>query len=120
MFQFYNSRVASLEDLEEVLVLEQAHLQKKYPQDQDKCRFLSWQAPWRKESLEHYFNLGWSFLLRSSSNRREKERDSRHRDKDKNQGQGQGQDKNQGQGQGQDKYQGQGQGQDKNQGQNKE
>ena len=26
--------------------------------------FASWVAPWRKESLEHYLKLGWSFVSR--------------------------------------------------------
>ena len=65
----YISKVASLEDLEEIHAWEQFKLKEKYSQDKDKerCQLLSWEAPWRKESLEYYFSLGWSFLLRSSS-----------------------------------------------------
>ena len=58
------SKVAHLQDMEEIYAWEQSKLKEKYL-DRDQCQFLSWQAPWRKESLEHYLSLGWSFLLRS-------------------------------------------------------
>ena len=58
------SKVAHLQDMEEIYAWEQSRLKQKYL-DENECQLLSWQAPWRKESLEHYLNLGWSFLLRS-------------------------------------------------------
>lgn len=35
--------------------------------NEEKRIFASWEASWRKESLEHYLPLGWSFLARRKS-----------------------------------------------------
>lgn len=55
-------KVLSLDDGPSLVALEKKLL------DQDLASFeeqelLSWSAPWRKESLEHYLPLGWSFGL---------------------------------------------------------
>jgi hypothetical protein len=31
---------------------------------EEEVKIYSWSAPWRKEALEHYVPLGWSFLAR--------------------------------------------------------
>ncbi len=33
--------------------------------------FLNWDAPWRKEALEFYFPLGWSFFIHAENNEKE-------------------------------------------------
>ncbi len=58
-----NSRVVQPADIEEVLNFEEQKLVEKFP-DESQRIFASWEARWRKEALEHYFSLGWSFLIR--------------------------------------------------------
>ena len=31
---------------------------------EDEAKISAWSAPWRKEALEHYIPMGWSFLAR--------------------------------------------------------
>ncbi len=56
-------QVLSLPDLEEVYSYATRRLQLSEPNDQDRI-FKSWSAKWRRESLEHYLKLGWSFIAR--------------------------------------------------------
>lgn len=59
-------RTAQLSDLDEILHFENEKL-KEQVHDEAERMLLSWHARWRKESLEHYLNLGWSFVLRDSA-----------------------------------------------------
>lgn len=56
-------RVIQLQDLDEILDFESRKLQESIPDEMERTLH-SWNARWRKEALEHYFALGWSFLFR--------------------------------------------------------
>ncbi len=56
-------RILQSADLDEVLEFEQKKLLELVTDDNERT-FQSWSARWRKESLEHYLNLGWSFIAR--------------------------------------------------------
>jgi len=56
-------QVLQVSDLEEILDFENTKLAKEIP-DETERRFHGWQARWRRESLEHYLRLGWSFAIR--------------------------------------------------------
>ncbi|MFN8945377.1 MAG: hypothetical protein ACK5WZ_12240 [Pseudobdellovibrionaceae bacterium] len=58
-----SSRVIQIQDLDEILSFEQKRLAESTP-DSSEATFATWSARWRKESLEHYLPLGWSFLIR--------------------------------------------------------
>lgn len=53
-------RILQASDLESIHQFEQKLLSCRV-EDQVEREFISWNAPWRKESLEHYLPLGWSF-----------------------------------------------------------
>lgn len=50
-------KILTLQNLEEIMSFERAHLE---GPDFEK-EMASWHARWRKEALEHYLPLGWSF-----------------------------------------------------------
>ncbi len=56
-------RVIQTSDLEEILDFEQSRLRETVT-DEDERIFAAWNSRWRKESLEHYIPMGWSFLAR--------------------------------------------------------
>ncbi len=57
-------RVLDVSEIDEVLAYEQSKLSKSNsPEDM----VLSWNAPWRKESLEHYVPKGWCFAVRDQN-----------------------------------------------------
>lgn len=56
-------RVIQASDLQELLEYEQRKLVDSIP-DENERTMQSWHAPWRREALEHYLPLGWSFLSR--------------------------------------------------------
>ncbi len=56
-------RVIQIEDLPEILEFENKKLQESIPDEMERT-LQSWNARWRRESLEHYLPLGWSFLVR--------------------------------------------------------
>jgi len=56
-------RVIQPSDLDEILAFEKRKLQDAFPDEMER-NLQSWNARWRKESLEHYLPLGWSFLAR--------------------------------------------------------
>ncbi len=58
-------QVLSLPDIDEVYDFA-AHRFALQHSDETERTFLSWAAPWRKESLEHYLKLGWSFITREN------------------------------------------------------
>ena len=61
-------RIAQLDDVESVYEFE---LQKTSVSGADEYEKMMavWSSPFRKESLEHYFKLGWSFLALDSARR---------------------------------------------------
>ncbi len=53
-------------ELEEILALENRLLKDRIQDEMDRELF-SWNARWRREALEHYLPLGWSFCVREDS-----------------------------------------------------
>ncbi|MBK9322179.1 MAG: hypothetical protein IPM97_04340 [Bdellovibrionaceae bacterium] len=56
-------RIIQVEDMPEIIDFETKKLQESVPDEMERT-LLSWNARWRRESLEHYLPLGWSFLVR--------------------------------------------------------
>ena len=56
-------RVVQIQDLQEILDFENKKLQELIPDEMERTLH-SWNVRWRKEALEHYLSLGWSFLAR--------------------------------------------------------
>jgi hypothetical protein len=56
-------RVIQIQDLQEILDFENKKLIELIPDEMERTLH-SWNVRWRKESLEHYLALGWSFLVR--------------------------------------------------------
>lgn len=56
-------RVIQIEDLNEIFDYESKKLQELIADESERA-LASWHARWRKEALEHYLPLGWSFLAR--------------------------------------------------------
>jgi hypothetical protein len=59
-------QVLSTPDADEVFGFAERSLRQRIP-DENEFTFASWSAPWRRESLEHYMRLGWSFIARESN-----------------------------------------------------
>ena len=59
--------ILGLKDLEHIIDYENAELQKTVEDDMER-EMASWHAPWRKEALEHYLPLGWSFGIWETPN----------------------------------------------------
>lgn len=57
-------RVIEPADLDEIMAFENKKMIEAYT-DETERNIQSWNARWRKESLDHYLSLGWSFLVRS-------------------------------------------------------
>ena len=58
-------QVLSLNDLDEVFAFAESRLAVSIP-DETERTFASWTVPWRKEALQHYLRLGWSFIVREN------------------------------------------------------
>ena len=56
-------RVIQIQDLNEILEFENKKLIETIADEMERTLH-SWNVRWRKESLEHYLALGWSFLVR--------------------------------------------------------
>lgn len=56
------AQVLRLDDLEKIIHFEKSKLLNRI-EDEFERELAGWQASWRKESLEHYLPLGWSFGL---------------------------------------------------------
>lgn len=54
-------KVMTADDIQDVLAYEFEQLTGEGLEKEMK----SWHAPWRREALEHYSSLGWSFVMRS-------------------------------------------------------
>jgi len=59
-------RIATLGDLNDIQDYERKKLQEAV-QDEMEREMLSWQAKWRKESLEHYLPNGWCFAVKNTA-----------------------------------------------------
>lgn len=59
-------QVLSLNDLDEVMDFASRRLALAIPDETERA-FASWSAKWRREALEHYLKLGWSFIARRDS-----------------------------------------------------
>lgn len=57
------SRILQSADLEEIQDFEQRKLAETVS-DENERTLQSWHARWRRESLEHYLPMGWSFITR--------------------------------------------------------
>lgn len=64
-------QVLSAPDLDEVFQFASERLAQAIPDENDRM-FHSWTVAWRKEALEHYLKLGWSFIVRDESNGQKK------------------------------------------------
>ena len=60
-------KTLELTHLEEILEFELKKLAEAEP-DPVEREFQSWHSKWRRESLQHYLPLGWSFVCRGDSN----------------------------------------------------
>ncbi len=58
-------RVAEVSEIEEICTFENQKLVESVPDESERL-LKSWNARWRKESLEHYLQMGWSFLARDT------------------------------------------------------
>lgn len=63
-------RVAQISDLDEIFSFENEQLILHEP-DESERMLKTWNSRWRKESLEHYLQLGWSFVARDTLNKNE-------------------------------------------------
>lgn len=63
MSNFY--RIMQAEDVEEIYDYESRKLAEQIPDESDRM-IHSWSVRWRKEALEHYSKLGWSFIARNT------------------------------------------------------
>ncbi|MBX2996197.1 MAG: hypothetical protein KF681_15330 [Bdellovibrionaceae bacterium] len=62
-----NLRIIEASEADKILEFEQKRLQETIVNEADRT-FAAWHARWRKESLEHYLKLGWSFLALDQDN----------------------------------------------------
>ncbi len=58
-------RVVEPSEIEEICDYENQKLMESIPDDSER-QLKSWNARWRRESLEHYLQMGWSFLARDT------------------------------------------------------
>lgn len=58
-------RVIQTSEIDEILEYEQRRLADLFPDEHDRM-FQAWNSKWRKEALEHYLPMGWSFLARDT------------------------------------------------------
>lgn len=58
--------VAQTTEMDEISDYEQKRLKENFPDENDRI-FQSWQAPYRKESLQHYLSTGWCYLARKEN-----------------------------------------------------
>lgn len=60
MTQMIQPKILNLSDVPQIIEFEMRRLESSIPDAADR-ELYSWSASWRKESLEHYLPLGWSF-----------------------------------------------------------
>lgn len=61
-----NSRIVEIADIDEILEFEAQVIAAKIPDESERI-FAQWNSRARREAMEHYFSLGWSFLTRDPS-----------------------------------------------------
>lgn len=59
------TRIMTPDDVEEILDFENKKLVEVEPNENER-EFIKWSSRWRKESLNHYSSLGWSFIARDN------------------------------------------------------
>jgi hypothetical protein len=62
-----NLRVIEAAEADQIIEFEQKRLVESTPNEMDRV-MAGWHARWRKESLEHYLKMGWSFLAMDDNN----------------------------------------------------
>lgn len=64
----YTYRIAQLDDVE---IVHQFAINLNFPTDPDSFenKMMVWDSSYRKEALEHYFKLGWSFVAFNTENK---------------------------------------------------
>ena len=62
----FDFQVLGALDIDEVYNFADRRLKEQEP-DEHLRMFASWQARWRRESLDHYLKLGWSFIARRNN-----------------------------------------------------
>lgn len=60
-------KILQLADIEDVTNFEMKIAEKEIPDEMTRM-MQSWSARWRKESLDHYIPMGWSFVARNEQN----------------------------------------------------
>lgn len=63
-----NFQIIQLSDLDDIIQFEQKLLAEVVPDEMERTMH-SWKAKWRKESLEHYLPMGWSFLAKDADSK---------------------------------------------------
>ena len=63
-----NLKIIQLSELDEIIDYEKKKLVEILPDEMDR-EMQAWNSRWRKESLEHYLPMGWSFLARDEQDR---------------------------------------------------
>ncbi len=58
--------VLQLSEIDQILTLESRHLKDRVPDEMER-QLQSWNARWRREALEYYLPLGWSFCAKEDS-----------------------------------------------------
>lgn len=58
-----NLKVIQLSDLDQILDFEKKKLIESVTDEMDR-EFAAWNSRWRREALEHYLPMGWSFLAK--------------------------------------------------------
>jgi hypothetical protein len=61
-------QIAQAEDLENIYAYAEAKLKTDIPDDMERMIAI-WESRFRKEALEHYLKLGWSFVATSKENK---------------------------------------------------
>ncbi len=61
-------QIAQTEDLENIYAYAEAQLKTEFPDDMERMIAI-WESRFRKEALEHYLKLGWSFVGKNSENK---------------------------------------------------
>ncbi len=61
-------QIAQTEDLENIYTYAEAQLKTEFPDDMERMIAI-WESRFRKEALEHYLKLGWSFVGKNSENK---------------------------------------------------
>lgn len=66
-------QVLSANDIDEILAFANQQHQSRVGDENERI-FQSWHARWRREALEHYLKLGWSFIARTAPTTHQAER----------------------------------------------